>query len=311
MANTEFEIKDYGSFANAQGQVKNYQNSIEVVQSKTKSAKSVVGDGSVFMGPAAETCAINLDILNLTLNGAIYRYNKISSYLGGTEMTYKKGDNISKQVVATRIGELVDMDLSKLPIIAGNEVGISMALQKNTTVPNALMPNLRSTPSTLEIPENLAQRGYTVTGYGDKGIVYTDLSSKHWASGTNQSKIFDEWEKQGKRYKNGIAVVNVNGKDCYLVATSSEAGKVGDHINVKLKNGESFPALVADQKSSGDSNYTKYGHTGKGGTNVIEFEVDMHKFKELGSNPNTKDWGLEWDSSSGVKSIDNYGSVLS
>ena len=133
MAGTEFEVKDYGSFTNAQAQISNYQNSIEVVATKAKNATSVVGDGSVFKGPAAETCAVNLDILNLTLKGAVYRYNKISSYLGGTNITYQLGDNISKQVVATRIKDLAEMDLSKLPIIAGNEAGINMALSKKSS----------------------------------------------------------------------------------------------------------------------------------------------------------------------------------
>ena len=126
MAGKEFEVDDYGSFTNAQAQISNYQNSIEVVATKAKNATSVVGDGSVFKGPAADTCAVNLDILNLTLRGAVYRYNKMSSYLGGTNITYQLGDNLSKQVVAKNIKELRDMDLSNLPIIAANTAGINM-----------------------------------------------------------------------------------------------------------------------------------------------------------------------------------------
>ena len=130
MASTEFNIEDLGAFSSAQGQVKNYQGCIEDVAAVVKNAVNVVGDGSVFKGPAAKTCGINLDILNLTLKGAVYRYNKISAALKGTEITYEKGDNISKEIVANRIGELVGMDLSNLPIIAGNENGINLALSK-------------------------------------------------------------------------------------------------------------------------------------------------------------------------------------
>ena len=104
--------------------------------------------------------------------------------------------------------------------------------------------------------------------------------------------------------------MNVNGQDCYLVATASSLGKVGDAINVTLKNGQQVPCVIADAKSSNDWNYTKYGHSdGKGSVNILEFEVDRHKYLKSG-NPTTSSWGLEWDSSSGVKKVDNYGSTL-
>ena len=110
--------------------------------------------------------------------------------------------------------------------------------------------------------------------------------------------------------KNGIAVMNVNGQDCYLVATASAVGKVGDAINVTFKNGQSIPCIVADAKSSHDRNYSQYGHTQKNGSvNVLEFEVDRHVYRAKG-NPTTNSWGLEWDSSSGVKTVNNYGTVV-
>ena len=61
---------------------------------------------------------------------------------------------------------------------------------------------------------------------------------------------------------------------------------------------------------NGDSNYTKYGHAKAGGSiNILEFEVDTNKYNSSG-NPTTDKWNLEWDSSSGVNKIDNYGTII-
>ncbi len=272
-----YGVKDYGAFDSAIATTNKFNSSVAVVQESAKEASTKLGGGSIFKGPAADACSQVATSLSSTLDSSMSNYKTMNDFLNGVSTAYKNSDEESLKTL----------------LMAGAGSGFKTEMK-----------------SSLKIPDDLAQRGYTVTGYGDKGVVYTDLSSVHWADGTNQRKIFDEWEKQGGKYKNGIAVMNVNGQECYLVATSEEAGKVGDNINIKLKNGESFPAVVADQKSRNDPNYTKYGHTGSGGTNVVEFEVDMHTFNEKGCNPNTKDWGLEWDSSSGVTEIENYGSIV-
>lgn len=162
--------------------------------------------------------------------------------------------------------------------------------------------------SELDIPDSVKQSDYyTVTGYdfwcqsGDEMV---------WSAGTNQRAVSDLWKAQGSRFKHGIAVINVDGVDRYLVATASTLGEVGDMINCTLADGTVVPCIVADQKSSGDSNYTKYGHAQSNGTvNVLEMEVQRSAYLENG-NVTTKSYGLEWDSSSPVAHVDNYGSVL-
>ena len=162
----------------------------------------------------------------------------------------------------------------------------------------------------VEVPDSIKQSAYTVTCYGEGGWYLGGGSTPTAvASGTNQKSVHEAWKADGCRYKDGIAVMNVNGEDHYLIATASTFGKVGDSVTVKLDNGQTIKCVIADQKSSGDSNYTKYGHSHGSSVNILEFEVDRNVYNSKG-NPNTSGWGLEWDSSSDVNAIDNHGSIL-
>ena len=177
----------------------------------------------------------------------------------------------------------------------------------STTSDVAHVTSDKNAKYSVDVPANVRQSGYTVTGY-DRWI--KSGQTMVWAKGTNQRQVSEVWKSQGSKFKSGIATVNVNGEDRYLIATSSTFGKVGDSVTVRLSNGQSIPCVIADQKSSNDKNYTRYGHSqGNGSVNILEFEVERSKYQSSG-NPTTSKWNLEWDSSSSVVTIDNYGSIL-
>ena len=188
----DFKVDDYGSFDNAISTTKTFNTSVTEVKTTATASKEVVS-GEAFKGPAADGCATAIDGLNNALTESMSNYKTINKFLKGVSENYQVSDEKAKQYILS----------------AGGMSGFSTPIV-----------------SSLEIPENLGQRGYTVTGYGDKGVVYRDMSSVHWDQGTNQRKIFEEWEKQGGKYKNGIAVMNVNGQECYLVATSSDQHQI-------------------------------------------------------------------------------------
>ncbi len=158
---------------------------------------------------------------------------------------------------------------------------------------------------TIEIPSSIQQGAYTVTGYDywiDSGKEMT------WQEGTNQRKVSDIWKEQGSVFKNGIAVINVDGVDRYLVAVSPKFGKPGDCIDVTLEDGTIIHCIIADSKGS-DAN-SEWGHAlGDGSINILEFEVQRAKYLQSG-NPTTSKWNLPWDSSKNVASIKNTGSIL-
>ena len=158
---------------------------------------------------------------------------------------------------------------------------------------------------TVNIPEDVQQGAYTVTGYD-----YWIKSGEPmvWAEGTNQRKVAEIWKQQGSKFKNGIAVVNVDGKDRYLVAVTTKFGQPGDCIDVTLEDGTVIPCVIGDSKGSDAG--SEWGHNLAGGkVNVLEFEVQREKYLSSG-NPTTEKWGLEWNSSSPVKSIKNNGSII-
>lgn len=161
---------------------------------------------------------------------------------------------------------------------------------------------------TTEIPSDIQQSNYTVTCYEYDGWhLGGSKKATRVGVGSGQKLVHDAWNKDGSQYENGIAVIDDNGTKRYLVACSSEIGKVGDRLTYHFENGQSIDALVADQKSSGDRNYTKYGHKYGGKINILELEVNTSDYNAKG-NPTTEKWGLPWDSSSRIVSIDNLGS---
>ena len=157
------------------------------------------------------------------------------------------------------------------------------------------------------IPNDIKQSGYTVTGYDywiDTG------NAMVWASNTNQRAVSEVWKNQGSNFTNGIATINIDGTNRYLVALSQTYGKVGDKVDVVLENGTTIPCIIADAKSKGDYNYSMYGHQQPDGSiNILEFEVQRSKYLSSG-NPTTTKWNLSWDSSSKIVNITNQGSIL-
>ena len=276
----EYNVSDYGIFTNAISTTQKLNTSIEAGKAIADECKAKLADASIFMGPAADSAQEGFTQVDAKVSTMTTNFNKIGDYLKQTSSTYQSGDQSASQSVL--------------------EVGNTSTVTAPTNAKYHL-----------DIPNSVNQAGYTVTCYGPDGW---HLGGKEQATriakGSKQEKVHKEWVANGAKYKNGIAVMNINGQDHYLIATSQALGNVGDTINVNFKNGQTIPCLIADAKSSHDSNYTKYGHARKDGSiNVLEFEVDRLKYKSSG-NPSTEKWGLEWDSKSDVASIDNFGSIL-
>ena len=281
----DYEVKDYGSFNTAVGTIKAYQTKVNEAKTSAGEVKTILSNEAVFMGPVAENCVQTLTTVDSDISTIDANFTTLMNYITSTETNYKTGDQQASAQVTSLDGSV---QTSQAGVTAGTNA-----------------------KGTVEIPDSVQQSGYTVTCYGEGGW-YLGGGDKATsvASGTKQKSVHEKWLADGARYKNGIAVINVNGQDHYLIATAPTLGNVGDNVNVTLKNGQNVPCVIADAKSTHDSNYTTYGHgRSNGSVNVLEFEVDRHVYREKG-NPTTSKWGLEWDSSSGVKSVTNYGSIV-
>ena len=204
----------------------------------------------------------------------------------------------------------------KLDEFSGQTVAnVTTVQQKN----NASTASTQATPSTkltsdqvkftVEIPDSVSQMSHhTVTCYEKDGWHYNaSKTGTRVGVGTGQKLVHDVWNSQGSTYENGVAIIDDNGTRI-LVACTEKIGKVGDRITINYENGQKVEALVADQKDSKDSTYTEFGHKDGNQTSIIELEVNTQDYREK-QNPSTKTWGLSWDTSSNITSIDNYGSA--
>ena len=267
---------NYSGLESGSTTASNYDKKISDAEDAIKAAKTILNNQSIFMGPVQEKCIEEIDNSSSDIEAMKGLANGAASFLTRSLQNYKDGDQKASSAV------------------------ISSASKK-----------LSGGGNRIDIPTSVKQAGYTVTCYGEGGWYLGGGSTPTAvASGTNQKLVHNAWLADGARYKNGIAVMNVDGTDHYLIATAPTLGKVGDSVDVNLDNGQTVPCVIADAKSTHDSNYTTFGHgRSDGSVNVLEFEVDRNAYNSKG-NPSTSSWGLEWDSSSDVRSVDNYGSIV-
>ena len=172
------------------------------------------------------------------------------------------------------------------------------------------LTDLSSTSMTgteIKIPDSVKQGYYTCTGYDywiDSG---REMS---WQDGTNQKTVSEIWKQQGSVFKNGIAVINVDGEDRYLIAVTTKFGMPGDCIDVTFADGTVVKCIIADSKGDGTASGSEWGHAlPDGSVNVLEFEVQREKILQSG-NPTTEKWDLPWNSDSPVASMKNTGSII-
>ena len=108
----------------------------------------------------------------------------------------------------------------------------------------------------------------------------------------------------GSTSKDKLAVIG----DRYLIACTPKYGKVGDYIDFILEDGTALKTIMADTKSSADSNFNEWGHEyhntglpGYDGTDILEFET-------TGTSSNIGEANFHMEFGQKVKSWSNLGS---
>ena len=99
-----------------------------------------------------------------------------------------------------------------------------------------------------------------------------------WASSSNQRVIANEWDEKGRAQDRGIAMLDGN----YLLAMTPKFGTTGDIVSVKLEDGETFNAILADSKGA-DAD-SEWGHTfgDSGKSDIIEWEACVGSDSSVG-----------------------------
>ena len=262
------------------------------------------------------------------------KISKIRVYYGGLnpdDLTLKTGDVVTKGQV---IGHIGDVYASEDGEKASLHFGIYDSKNHSFLNPVNMFITCRATATadckldggkgtTLSLPASvfeLNQTNYTVTFYDERGFGSLGINGH-----SPQKKVHKLWLEDGARYKNGIAVVNVNGADRYLAAVTKNFGTIGDLVYANLEDGTSLPLIVADEKDYDNTNNGHvvadkelcmsskatdpacYGHLEGHSLSVIEFEFDNdYLYKGLTSATQVKQ---DWNTNQKVLSISNCGSA--
>ena len=283
---------DYKGFDNAITNVSNIKSDLKIVEDNMKEAEKLLSNPNYFVGDIADSCKDAFPSANRGLKSILDNLSTISEYLGKVRDAYKNADASSEDILAN-VGKISLLNMDGVPI--SNLFG-DRDLVSSTSVSSDVKQYLN---------------GYAVECWEEDGL-HRNASYNPTSLAYDTGAVHAAWvERSDASYKDGVAVLNVDGTDCYLVATTPKFGKVGDVINVNFEDGTSIPCVIADEKNLNDSNCVDDGHyMGNGDAiNVLEFMVDTQTYREKG-NPTTSGWGLEWNSGSAVSSVDNYGSVI-
>ena len=189
--------------------------------------------------------------------------SSIRVYYGGlnpSDLKLKSGDIVTKGQI---IGHVGDASASETGEKASLHFGIYD--QKNTTFLNPInmfitckkksASSCTNGGTTLEIPQSvfeLKQVNYTITFYDERGFGSLGINGN-----SDQKNVHQLWLNDGKKYKNGIAIVTIDGTDRYLAAVTKNFASVGDLAFANLEDGTAVPIIIADEKDYANTNNGK------------------------------------------------------
>ena len=260
------------------------------------------------------------------------KMSTIKVYYGGLDsnrLTLKQNDIVSKGEVIGYVGDSSMSETGEKPSVHFGIYDVKNSLFLNpinmfiTCKSKGGASSCSNGGTTIEIPDSVLdinQINYDVEQYDNRGFGGNGIDPT-----STQKKVHQLWLDDGERYTKGIAVINVNGSDRYLVAVTKKFGNIGDIINANLENGEVIELVIADEKdyrhtqavNNGElcdnDNTTDpgcYGHyKGSSGLGVLEFDFNPVEIFQNGIY-SASTLGPDWDTSQKVISISNCGSVF-
>ena len=257
-----------------------------------------------------------------TVQKSSYEFSIIYKGLSKSSVTLKTGDEVTDQQEVGTIGtasESEDLSISSLYLEFRLADGTAID-PTNMIVKCSAHVGDYPGATIIDIPQTFTQTNYySVTCLIKEGFDWgCDNAGDNFVKSTSDVyPIYEEWVKQGAKHKNGVAVINVDGVDRYLVAAVKKIGVPGDVLNGTLKDGTVVPMLYFDEKNETDSSIYKvdgvaWGHEKPDGVNVIEMEVSTDDYNAHGRPAGVNNnWNIEWDSNNPFVKISNNGNIMS
>ena len=100
----EFGISDYGIFTNGISTAQTLNQQLSVGKSALSSVKSIIGNESIFMGPAATACLETLTSADGKLDSSSTNFSTIVNFLTQTSENYKQGDQSASATLLASTG---------------------------------------------------------------------------------------------------------------------------------------------------------------------------------------------------------------
>ena len=246
------------------------------------------------------------------VGGSTYDFSVIYKGLSKSSVTLKTGDTVTNRQQVGTIGTTEESENMKLPsLYLEFRTSTGTAIDPTNMIVKCSSQGVTDYPgaTTITVPQTFSQlKHHTTICYSEKGYYFgcNKDDDRSWKEPC--LTIHNIWLAQGARFKNGVAVVNVDGVDRYLAAVKPRIGETGDVVNAKLENGTVVPLLIADTKAS-DATHD-WGHDYGGVINVIELMVRYDEYHNINVNVNNN-WGVEWDTTSPVVEFSNAGAISS
>jgi len=95
----EYNVSDYGIFTNAISTTKTLNTNIDTCKASVGDCKNVIGNDSVFMGPAADSCREGLNSSSSKLDTMSSTFTTIANYLAEASKNYQAGDQAAQNNV--------------------------------------------------------------------------------------------------------------------------------------------------------------------------------------------------------------------
>ncbi len=252
---------------------------------------------------AADPNAANQNTDNgyLNVNGNNYNGNSGRSSSSSSSSSSTAADNSADNTTTNTTDNTTTDLLTSLGLVETSYASLLVTKETTGTI-NETKKN-DYTDKTFTLPSTVQQGNYGIAGYDynlntGEAIAYAD--------GTKEKEVYDKWKEQGSAYKKGIAIINVNGEDRYLVNVSSKYGEVGDCIDFVLEDGTKVKCVIAGHTDTSDWGLS----TNDGKTNIINFRVQKAAYDTCKCAPTTESWGLEWDSKKTIATVDNTGTII-
>lgn len=233
---------------------------------------------------------------------------KLKDIIGGQEYIDNYDVKNAPEINPDERIKLAKEKADKEPIVEENQVE---EIQGQVSVPPVINRNPLSQPQ--RPADNKAEKEIESLKKGEKIKIPKDLKQdsnktikydnreNEFEKDSNEEAVKELWEKDKKFSEEGLALIEVDKEERYLIRTSEKYGKVGDSIDVELEDESVIKCVIAETKDATKLDKNNFGTLRKDDSvSIISFEKSS-KIEEV---------KFPWNVKSNITEITNNGSIL-